>query len=173
MRDDKLIEAMRESFEAWFSDDWQHPSAVERDAVGYKLAQAQNAWTVWQAAWQAALAALQETHAVVPRQYEAAMASSGPRSGHSVEVQFKDREGALEFYSALKGLGSDWVQRQLDYIAARKKAAPQTEEPRGINVSGHTYVRRSATSYVCRRCGHDMCREGPKPCANQQPEEAM
>lgn len=50
--------------------------------------------------------------------------------------------------------------------------APQTEEPRGINVSGHTYVRRSATSYVCRRCGHDMCREEPKPCANQQPEEA-
>lgn len=68
MRDDKLIEAMRESFEAWFSDDWQHPSAVERDAVGYKLAQAQNAWTAWQAAWQAALAALQETHAVVPRE---------------------------------------------------------------------------------------------------------
>ena len=58
MRDDKLIEAMRESFEAWFSDDWQHPSAVERDAVGYKLAQAQNAWTVWQAAWQAAITAL-------------------------------------------------------------------------------------------------------------------
>lgn len=77
----------------------------------------------------AALAALQREWAVVPREYEAAMASSGPRSGHSVEVQFKDREGALEFYSALKGLGSDWVQRQLDYIAARKKAAPQTEEP--------------------------------------------
>lgn len=51
--------------------------------------------------------------------------------------------------------------------------APQTEEPRGINVSGHTYVRRSATSYVCRRCGHDMCREEPKPCANPQPEEAL
>lgn len=56
MRDDKLIEEMRESFEAWFSD-WQHSSAVERDTVGYKLAKAQNA-LVWQAAWQAALAAL-------------------------------------------------------------------------------------------------------------------
>lgn len=45
--------------------------------------------------------------------------------------------------------------------------APQPEDPRGINVSGHNYVRRSATSYVCRRCGHDMCREPAKPCANQ------
>src|SRR5690606_363997 len=111
-------ETMRESFEEWFSDDWRHPSAVGRDAVGYKLAETQNAWTVWQAAWQAALAAL---------------------------------------------MGSDWVQRQLDYTSTRK---PQ---PRGININGHTYVRRSATSYVCRRCGHDMCREGPKPCS--QPEK--
>lgn len=55
----ELIEAMRESFDAWFSDDWQYPNAVERDAVGYKLAQTQNAWTAWQAAWQAAIAALQ------------------------------------------------------------------------------------------------------------------
>jgi hypothetical protein len=46
--------AEREAFEAWFSDEWQHLEAVERDAVGYKLASAQNAWTAWQAAWRAA-----------------------------------------------------------------------------------------------------------------------
>lgn len=50
-------EREREEFEAWFSDEWQHPKAVERDAVGYKLAAAQNAWTAWQAGWRAALAA--------------------------------------------------------------------------------------------------------------------
>lgn len=66
MRDDKLIEAMRESFEAWFSDDWQHPSAVERDAVGYKLAQAQNAWTVWLAALDAAFDLMQERDGWIP-----------------------------------------------------------------------------------------------------------
>jgi hypothetical protein len=68
MRDDpELAEAIREeqereAFENWFSDDWQHPEAVQRDAVGYKLAVAQNAWTAWQAAWQAlaALAAQQQ-----------------------------------------------------------------------------------------------------------------
>jgi len=71
MHDDNLIEEMCESFEAWFSDDWQHPSAVERDTVGYKLAKAQNA-LVWQAAWQAALAALrkQEPVASIPAGYK-------------------------------------------------------------------------------------------------------
>lgn len=53
-------ELEREEFEAWFSDEWQHPKAVERDAVGYKLAAAQNAWTAWQAGWCAALAAQQK-----------------------------------------------------------------------------------------------------------------
>jgi hypothetical protein len=55
-------EREREEFEAWFSDDWRHPKAVERDAVGYKQAAAQNAWTAWQAGWRAALdAAMQRT----------------------------------------------------------------------------------------------------------------
>lgn len=158
MSNDKLIEAMAIAIHEQAWGPWEEADDGERTDARDSA--------------RAALAALQREWAVVPREFEAAMASSGPRSGHSVEVQFKDREGALEFYAALKGLGSDWVQRQLDYIAARKKAAPQTEEPRGINVSGHTYVRRSATSYVCRRCGHDMCREGPKPCTNPQPKEA-
>ncbi len=51
-------EREREEFEAWFSDEWQHSKAVERDAFGYKMAAAQNAWTAWQAGWRAALAAL-------------------------------------------------------------------------------------------------------------------
>lgn len=120
MNNDKLIEALNKA-KAIIDDGVAVCDMMDREDAEQHLDA--------QEAIDEALAALQETHAVVPRQYEAAMASSGPRSGHSVEVQFKDREGALEFYSALKGLGSDWVQRQLDYIAARKKAAPQTEEP--------------------------------------------
>lgn len=116
MRDDKLIEAMA------ILKRMQSYDTEGKDPL------AASALRQWAGEVRDALAALQETHAVVPREFEAAMASSGPRSGHSVEVLFKDREGALEFYAALKGLGSDWVQRQLDYIAARKKAAPQTEE---------------------------------------------
>lgn len=51
-------EREREAFEAWFSDEWRYPKAVERDAIGYKMAAAQKAWTIWQAGWRAALAAL-------------------------------------------------------------------------------------------------------------------
>lgn len=129
MRDDKLIDAMAR---AMWDQRWKDlQSSPIREFMGASTREWECKEPDVQEAFRqqarAALAALQETHAVVPREFEAAMASSGP-SGHSVEVQFKDRKGALEFYASLKGLGSDWVQRQLDYIAARKKAAPQTEE---------------------------------------------
>lgn len=130
MNNDKLIEAMAR---AMWGQRWKDlQSSPIREFMGANTREWEckdpDVQEAFRQQARAALAALQETHAVVPREFEAAMASSGPRSGHSVEVLFKDREGALEFYAALKGLGSDWVQRQLDYIAARKKAAPQPEE---------------------------------------------
>ena len=45
------LDASREAFEAWLSDDGKWPAAVERDRHGnYRLAQAANAWPIWQAA---------------------------------------------------------------------------------------------------------------------------
>jgi len=44
-------EQERASYEAWFSDGGESPRAIERDSgCGYKLAQAQSAWVVWQEA---------------------------------------------------------------------------------------------------------------------------
>lgn len=63
-------EREREEFEAWFSDEWQHPEAVERDAVGYKLAAAQDAWTAWQAGWRAALANVANAIALLQAEIE-------------------------------------------------------------------------------------------------------
>lgn len=41
----------REQFEAWFSDNGRHPKAVDRDALGYKLAAAENQWQAWKQSW--------------------------------------------------------------------------------------------------------------------------
>lgn len=47
----KLVSgSARARFEAWFSDGGARPKAVERSGDGYRLMQAQSAWTVWQAA---------------------------------------------------------------------------------------------------------------------------
>lgn len=47
--------AMRTAFEAWMSDDGQHPRLVARNSRGEYIALiADSAWTTWQAAWAAA-----------------------------------------------------------------------------------------------------------------------
>lgn len=40
----------RELFEQWYSSDGQYPAVIERNGEHYKLIQAQQAWTAWQAA---------------------------------------------------------------------------------------------------------------------------
>ena len=46
---------IREAFEHWFSDEGKYPRAVERYSDGhYMLKHAQDAWKVWQAAWDVA-----------------------------------------------------------------------------------------------------------------------
>ena len=57
----------RAAFEGWFSENGQHPSAVERSHASYKLAAAQAAW----AAWQAAVAAERERCAKLCEQWDA------------------------------------------------------------------------------------------------------
>lgn len=44
------MSAMREQFEAWFSDNGASPKAVARSGDSYLLAQANSAWSAWQAA---------------------------------------------------------------------------------------------------------------------------
>jgi hypothetical protein len=39
----------RAMFEYWMSDGGEWPKAIERSRDGYKLAQSQQAWTVWKA----------------------------------------------------------------------------------------------------------------------------
>jgi hypothetical protein len=47
----------REQFELWYSTSGCWDKAVERSGDGYRLMQAQQAWTAWQAAWKVAVAA--------------------------------------------------------------------------------------------------------------------
>ena len=45
---------IREEFERWATDGGEWPAAATRSATnpdGYRLADTQRAWTVWQAAW--------------------------------------------------------------------------------------------------------------------------
>lgn len=48
------MDDVRTAFEQWYSDNGSWPSSVERNGDDYKLMQAQQAWTAWQAAWKVA-----------------------------------------------------------------------------------------------------------------------
>ena len=47
----------RDSFEAWASDAYKWPNAIERSGEGYRLMQTQSSWEAWSMAWGSAEAA--------------------------------------------------------------------------------------------------------------------
>ena len=51
---DEQIDEKRKAFEDWFSSGWERPHAVERSGEGYALLGADNAWQVWDVAWETA-----------------------------------------------------------------------------------------------------------------------
>lgn len=50
----------RDSFEAWASDAYKWPNAVERSGEGYRLMQTQSSWEAWSMAWGSAEVACAE-----------------------------------------------------------------------------------------------------------------
>lgn len=51
---------IRKAFEHWFSDEGKYPRAIERHSDHYMFKHAQDAWEVWQAAWDVAMKAFME-----------------------------------------------------------------------------------------------------------------
>jgi len=47
-------DSIRSAFEYWFSDQGKYPRAIERHGEVYMFKHAQDAWQVWQAAWDVA-----------------------------------------------------------------------------------------------------------------------
>jgi dienelactone hydrolase len=50
-----MTDDMRKAFEHWYSSEGESPRAIERKNDGYRLMQADQSWTAWQAAWGCAL----------------------------------------------------------------------------------------------------------------------
>lgn len=50
----------RDSFEAWASDAYKWPNAIERSGEGYRLMQTQSSWEAWSMAWGSAEVACAE-----------------------------------------------------------------------------------------------------------------
>lgn len=51
---DEPVDEKREAFEDWYSGGWEYPLTVERSGEGYALLEADNAWQVWDVAWESA-----------------------------------------------------------------------------------------------------------------------